>query len=424
MSSESPSAEKLRILFLCHRFPYPPNSGANIRSFNMIRHLSRDHAVVVASLTRSEAEHQAIGDLEKLCAGVITAPIGKAEAWARMVLALPTAQPSSFGYFHSPLLARRVRAAAAEQHFDLVIGHSSSVGPYAAAVKGVPKIIDFCDMDSRKWLEYQSQKRFPLSLGYGLEGFKLTRVERRLATDFDCSTVATPAELETLREIAPGATGAWFPNGVDLEFFQPPATDYDPDQICFVGRMDYFPNVQAMAAFVQEVFPLIRARRPQSKLMIVGAEPIAEARALAEADGVTVTGSVPDVRSYFAGSACSVAPLIVARGTQNKILESLAMGVPAVSSGLAARGLDAVPGEHLLAADGPAAMAEAVLSLMTDAELRRRFSRAGRERMESHHSWPGAMAKLDRIIAETMAASREKRGAAAAEVRPAGAEAD
>jgi hypothetical protein len=400
----------MRILLLCHRFPYPPNSGANIRSFNMIRHLSRHHAVVVASLTRSDKERNEVSALEEQCAGVITAPIGRTAAWARMLLALPTPRPSTFGYFSSPALARRLRKVAAEQRFDLVIAHSSSVGPYAAAVAGVPKIIDFCDMDSRKWLAYRDQKRFPVSLGFWLEGIKLTRVERRLAEEFDCATCATPAELESLKEIAPRATGDWFPNGVDLDFFQPQGTGYDADQICFVGRMDYFPNVQAMTYFVREVLPLIRAEQPRCTLTIVGAAPTAEARALAQVEGVTVTGSVPDVRPYFTVSACSVAPLVVARGTQNKILESLAMGVPVVASSLAARGLDAVPGEHLLAADDPPAMAAAVLCMLADADERRRLARAGRARMESHHSWAGAMAKLDLIIAQTMSASAARRG--------------
>lgn len=401
----------MRILFLCHRFPYPPNSGGNIRSFNMIRHLGRDHEVVVASLTRSEAERAASADLERHCAGVISAPIGQAEAWVKTVLALPTPQPSSFGYFASRKLMQRLRAAVAKQRFDLLIAHSSSVGPYAAMLPDVPKIIDFCDMDSQKWLVYADQKRFPVSLGFWLEGTKLTRVERDLARRFDCSTCATAAEVESLQEIAPGARGEWFPNGVDLEFFQPQAEPYDPDQICFVGRMDYYPNAQAMAVFVRDVLPLIRAERPQTKLAIVGASPTAEVRALAKVEGVTVTGTVPEVRSYLAASACSLAPLVIARGTQNKILESLAMGVPVVASGLAARGLDAVPGAHLLAADGPADTAAAVLSILSDPKERERLALAGRARMESHHSWAGAMAKLDGIISRTLDSDTETQGA-------------
>jgi sugar transferase (PEP-CTERM/EpsH1 system associated) len=263
-------------------------------------------------------------------------------------------------------------------------------------------------MDSQKWLVYRREKAFPLSLGYGLEGVKLSRVERRIALEFDCSTCATPAELESLHEIAPGAVGHWFPNGVDLELFRPGGEAYDPTQICFVGRMDYFPNEQAMTVFVREVFPLIREKRPQSKLVIVGASPTPKVRALAGAQGVSVTGSVPDVRPYLAGSACTVAPLYVARGTQNKILESLALGVPVVASTLAARGLDARVGEHLLAADSPRDVASAVLGLMNDRERRQRFAQAGRSRMESHHSWTGAMRKFDEIVERTMSAHQER----------------
>lgn len=409
----------MRILFLCHRFPYPPNSGGNIRSFNMIRHLSEGHSVVVASPTRSAAERAAIADLEQHCASVVTAPIGPAGAWLKMILALPTPQPSSFGYFACQALTQRLRSLAASEAFDLVVAHSSSVGPYAAPFAGVPKIIDFCDMDSQKWLVYRDHRSFPLSLGYGLEGNKLTRVERRLAADFDCATCATPAELESLQAIAPDAKGDWFPNGVDLEFFQPQDGDYDPDQLCFLGRMDYFPNVQAMTTFVREVLPLVRARRPNAKLVIVGSSPAPAVRALAQVEGVTVTGRVPDVRPFLTASACSLAPLLIARGTQNKILESLAMGVPVVASTLAARGLDAVPGEHLLAAEEPAAMASALLSVMDDPQERRRLALAGRARMESHHSWAGAMAKFDGIIERTLAASGEKSAAGV----PAGAEA-
>ncbi len=194
----------MRILFLCHRFPYPPNSGGNIRSFNMIKHLGQSHQVVVASLTRSAAEREAAGELGRFCAEVVSAPIGQAEAWVKTLLALPTPQPSSFGYFASATLMRRLRDLASRQRFDLVIAHSSSVGPYAAAFPGVPKIIDFCDMDSCKWLVYAKQKPLPLSLGYWLEGVKLTRVERHLAMAFDCATCATAAEVESLQAIAPG----------------------------------------------------------------------------------------------------------------------------------------------------------------------------------------------------------------------------
>ena len=398
-----PPVAGMRILFLCHRFPYPPNSGGNIRSFNMVRHLSRNHTVVVASLTRNDADRQAMDDLKRYCASAISAPMGRTAAWLKMLLSVPTSRPSSFGYFASQALVRRLRDIWSKQCFDLVVVHSSSVGPYVAGLMGIPKIMDFCDMDSQKWLAYRDYKPFPISLGYALEGFKLSRVERRLAADFDCATCATPAELESLEAIAPGVRADWFPNGVDLDYFQPRGSSYDPDQLCFLGRMDYYPNVQAMTTFAQQVLPLVRAQRPSTKLVIVGASPSASVRNLAQVEGVTVTGSVLDVRPFLAKSACSLAPLAIARGTQNKILESLAMGVPVVASAQAARGLDAVPGEHLLTAAGPTAMAAAVLGLLAGSDERQRLSQAGRARMESHHSWTRAMEKFDRIIDHTRA---------------------
>ena len=172
----------------------------------------------------------------------------------------------------------------------------------------------------------------------------------------------------------------------------------DADAISFVGRMDYFPNQQAMMFFSNEVFPLIREKRPAATLTIIGAEPSAEIRLLARQDGITVTGTVPDVRDHVRRSAVSVAPLSIARGTQNKIIECMALGVPVVTSPEASGGVDAVPGEHLFVAHSPSDYAEKVLTLMTDGAARQQLAKAGRARVETHHSWPNSMAKLDLII--------------------------
>ena len=222
--------------------------------------------------------------------------------------------------------------------------------------------------------------------------------EKSLASQFDYCTCTTKAELETLREFKVPTPSDWFPNGVDSAYFSPTSVPYDHDVISFVGRMDYFPNQQAMTFFCDEVLPLIRSRRRAATLRIIGAEPSKEIRRLANRPGVTVTGTVPDVRDHVRSSAVSVAPLTIARGTQNKIIECMAMGVPVVSSSAAAGGVDAVPGEHLLVADTPEAYAENVLALMADPALRQRFSAAGRARVELRHNWANSMIKLDQII--------------------------
>jgi sugar transferase (PEP-CTERM/EpsH1 system associated) len=388
----------MRILYVCHRFPFPPARGGKIRPFNMIRHLAQSHEVVVASLVRSPEEGQAGRGLDKYCHDYMMVEVSAPAAWARMVAHLPTAQPASMGYFHSPDLARRIHDRLRHERFDLIFVHCSSVAPYVSDVPEIPKILDFGDMDSQKWLEYRRFKPFPLSLGYWLEGRKLEAAEKVLARRFDLCTCTTKAELETLRQFDVPTSTDWFPNGVDAEFFAPSDAPYDADEISFVGRMDYFPNQQAMLFFSNEVFPLIRRRRPAARLVIVGAEPSAEIRRLAAREGITVTGTVPDVRDHVRRSAVSVAPLSIARGTQNKIIECMAMGVPVVTSPQASGGVDAVPGEHLLVAHSAADYADKLVDLMTDRAARGRLAAAGRARVLSNHSWPNSMAKLDQLI--------------------------
>jgi len=388
----------MKVLYVSHRFPFPPNAGSTVRAFNVIKHLSRDHEVVVAAPVRSDAEAEAGRGIAPHCADFMMGRIGEPAAWARMILRLPTPAPSSMGYFHSADLQRQIDERLRRDRFDLIVVHSSSVAPYVAGVTGIPKILDFVDMDSQKWLIYRHFKPFPLSLGYWLEGTKLAAAEKALAARFELCTCATAAETQTLHDFGVETPSDWFPNGVDLDFFSPTAEPYDPDAISFVGRMDYFPNQQAMQVFCDEVFPLIRERRPASTLAIIGAEPSAEVRKLGEREGITVTGTVPDVRDYVRRSAVNVAPLTIARGTQNKILEAMAMGVPVVTSPLAAKGVDAVAGEHLLAGQSPADYADKILGLMSDPLARQALGRAGRVRVESHHSWAGSMVRFDGLV--------------------------
>jgi hypothetical protein len=392
---------KMRVLFVCHRVPFPPKRGGKIRPFNVIRHLhEQGHEVTVASLARSQSELDEAEGLAQHCSQRIVELVDDRVAWPRMVAWLPTTRPSSFGYFHSRQLQRRIHAAsAAGGQWDLVFVHCSSVAPYVRDVPATVKILDFGDMDSQKWREYSQHKPFPLSAGYWLEAVKLERTERLLARQFDLATCTTRAEMETLRAL--GATGPtdWFPNGVDASFFQPADTPYDPDLITFVGRMDYFPNQQAVTKFCAEVLPELQGRRPGTRFEVVGADPSAEIRELGRLPGVTVTGSVPDVRPYVTRAALTIAPLEIARGTQNKILESMAMGVPVVCSRQAVGGVDALPGEHLLAYDKQRQCVDSVLSVLESRDLRAQLSVAGRSRVLSHHSWPASMRRVDALIA-------------------------
>jgi sugar transferase (PEP-CTERM/EpsH1 system associated) len=276
-------------------------------------------------------------------------------------------------------------------------------------VRHIPKILDFGDMDSQKWLEYVRYKPVPVSWGYWWEGQRVLAEEKRLARRFDMCTATTRAEQQTLDSYATGTPSDWFPNGVDNLFFAPDGGGYDPNTIVFIGRMDYYPNEQCMVDFCEQVLPLLKQKVPQVRLQIVGAEPSAVVRRLGEIPGVTVTGSVPDVRPYTLRAALTVAPLRIARGTQNKILEAMAMGVPVVCSSLAAGGVDAVPGEHLLIADTPQDNCDAILRLLTDPQERDRLARAGRARALTSHAWVNSMKRLDAIIERCLAAYQPHR---------------
>ena len=388
----------MKILYVCHRFPFPPKRGGKIRPFNMIKHLSARHEVTVASLVRSQTEANEGAGIAPHCARYEMGRVSNPVQTLRMVARLPTSTPSSFGFFYSPALAKRIQTLLATERFDLIFVHCSSVASYVSQVSDIPKILDFGDMDSQKWLEYARYKPFPLSIGYWLEGRKLQREEMRLARNFDVCTATTRAEWETLQSYGTGVATDWFPNGVDADYFAPTDVAYDADTISFIGRMDYYPNQECMFEFCRATLPLLKQKRPGIKLLIVGADPTPAVRRLAEIPGVTVTGSVPDVRPFIRRSAAMVAPLNIARGTQNKILEAMAMGVPVISSRIAAAGVDAVAEEHLLVGSTAAEYANAILRILDNPQERARLAHAGRERMLSHHAWPRSMQRLDRII--------------------------
>lgn len=400
----------MKVLFVCHRVPFPPKRGGKIRPFNIIRHLaSQGHQITVASLARNETEIDESRGLSEYCREVLVEVVPDHVAWPRMVAWLPTAAPSSFGYFYSGRLRQRIEAELLRTRYDMVFVHCSSVAPYVESLAGPVKVLDYGDIDSQKWREYSGHRAFPLSAGYWLEAVKLERRERVLSKGFDLCTCTTRAELESLQALGVTTPSDWFPNGVDAEFFAPDGNDYEPDLVCFVGRMDYYPNQQGVLGFCRDVLPRLRQRRPAARFMIVGADPPAQIRRLTELPGVEVTGSVPDVRPFVRRAALTVAPLDIARGTQNKILESMALGVPVVCSTQASGGVDAVPGEHLLVADGPESWVGQVAGVIADPERRRRLAEAGRSRVLSHHSWPASMARLERLIGE---AFRQKRRAA------------
>lgn len=400
----------MKILVVCHRFPFPPQRGGKIRPFNVIRHLAARHQVTVCSLVRSDQEAREAQGLAAHCHRHHAVRVSEWLQTLRMILRLPSAVPSSMGYFHSGDLLRLLSRLIVAESFDLVFVHCSSVAPMVARALAhsptTPAILDFGDMDSQKWLGYRYFKPFPVSWGYWLEGLKLARAERTLAGEFAHCTATTRAEWSHLDSLGAALSTDWFPNGVDAGYFQSSGQACDPLRLCFVGRMDYFPNQQAMQDFCGEVLPRLQASHPGLRLDIVGANPSRAIRQLGQRPGITVTGSVSDVRPFLRDALAMVAPLRIARGTQNKILEAMAMGVPVVTTRLAAGGVDAIPGQHLLVADSVDEQVAAISHLLTDRDHRDALAAAGRARILAHHDWAHSMERLDRIIERVLGQER------------------
>jgi sugar transferase (PEP-CTERM/EpsH1 system associated) len=390
--------DAMKILFVCHRLPYPPNRGGKIRPFNMIRHLSKKHQVVVASLAHTEEELKAGSALKEHCDKVLAEVVPNSIRWARAGQALVTNCPSSVAYFWSPELRRRIEGAALRFHFDAVMVHCAFAAQYALDIPAKFRLLDFGDLDSGKWFDYRQFRSFPIRYGYGLEARKLRRYEKQLTENFDYCTLTTQGELEEFKQLNVDKPSTVIPNGVDATYFQPHSKPKNSHIIAFVGRMDYFPNIDGATHFARGIFPIIRQRVPKAELWLVGSNPRRAVRDLGVIPGVKVTGHVADIRPYLLAASVTVAPLRLARGTQNKILESMAMGIPVVATAVAAKGVAAVPGKHLFVADDPAQFAGEVSRVLENETVAKSLADSARKQVQEAHSWPRSMQVLDSIL--------------------------
>lgn len=374
----------------------------------MVKYLHEaGHRVTVASLARSREEADSCHGIAEYCHDYVLCEVRNPFQAMRMGLRLLTSKPSSMGFFYSAKLQREVNRLLAEKNFDLIVVFSSTAAQYVSHVTTIPKFLDFCDMDSQKWLAYSKFKKWPISMGYHLEGVKLEREEKYICQQFDLCSCATDFEVDTLEGYGTGVASSFFPNGVDFDFFKPGKPDYQRHSISFVGRMDYYPNEECVLSFCKHVFPRLQEKYPDVTLTVIGACPPAKIMALNDLSGVTVTGTVDDIRPYVQKTAVMVTPLEIARGTQNKILESMAMGVPVVSSRTAARGVDAIVGEHILAASTWQEYVDNISNIFDDENERDRLSNVGRERVITHHNWPRAMKLFMEAINKCLGIARK-----------------
>ena len=385
----------MQLLFLAHRFPWPPNKGDKIRAYHQLRALAQaGHAVNLLAFADTVSDTR-IGELSSLCVSAETIVLNRSRASVRALLGLTGKASLSSRYFDSAAMHRAVRRTLATRACEGVVAVSSSMTQYVPRRLVDSTLVDLVDVDSAKWAEYSRRAHFPRSWLYGSESHRLRLYEQAILDQFPRVLVTTESEARALRSgrISNDKVKV-ITQGVDLNYFRPISGTFvsdgracDGPRLVFTGTMDYWPNVDAVTCFAEHVFPTIKAQAPEATFHIVGRNPAREVRRLARVDGIRVTGEVPDVRPYLASATVFVAPLRMAWGIQNKVLEAMASGLAVIATPRAMAGIAAAHDRHALIVDEPREMANAILRVIHDAPLRARLGHAARCLVEAEHRW-------------------------------------
>jgi sugar transferase (PEP-CTERM/EpsH1 system associated) len=392
------------VLFLSHRLPFAPNRGDRIRAYHILKYLHSQVSVDVLSLVHDAEEASHVQDVpaERVTA-VRTSP------WRNRVrsgLALPTSTPLTHTLLDSPALAGAVAGLVRSRKPDVVLGFCSGISRLALGetLDSIPFVLDMVDVDSAKWRALGRASGVPMKWIYQREERCLRRFEAEIVARARTTLVINERERETLADLAPRADIRVIPNGIDVEAFRPVEGPAEGAGVVFCGVLNYQPNEVAALNLVQQIWPLVRASRPDARLTIVGAHPTPRLYQAASGDpSITITGSVPDVRPYLWRAAVSIAPLEVARGLQNKVLEALAAGLPVVTTPAVADGLPDVVMPACDVASGSREAATALLGILAVSPTERRA--IARRAVLSELGWPRQLAGILPIL--TAAAERK-----------------
>ena len=370
----------------------------------MLSYLAKKHTIHLGAFVDHPAEMRHANELRRMIGGeCLLLPLGAAGR-LKMARAMATGAPLSASYFGSSRLSRWIDRILRRYDIDRAIVFSTAMAPYLLDRRDFDParvIFDMVDVDSDKWRQYARTAAGFRRWIYRREMRTLFSLERQAASSFGATLLVSPHEEETFALLAPESRNRLYSvlNGVDLEFFAPDRTYPKPfaaheTAIVMTGTMDYRPNVEGAIWFARSVLPLIRARRPETRFYVVGARPAVSVRSLAAPD-VVITGKVEDVRPYLAHAGAVVAPLKLARGLQNKVLEGMAMAKPVIATSPAARALEVTSGQELWIADEPADFAESVVAALSAPT---EIATSGRRYVEGKHDWAGNLALLDQLL--------------------------
>jgi len=403
--TESKADNGKEILVLCHRIPFPPNKGDKIRSYNIVRHLARQGwRIHLGTLVDDPGDMAHQEALRPLCASLKAEPVPRWRA-LRSPLGVLRGTSLSVECFRSKRLQGYVDEVLGTGNISAVLAVSAPMAQYLCDTpEPLPPatVLDLVDVDSEKWRAYVERSEWPMRWVYGLEARLLGRYERMVGEVFKNVVVVSDTEAELFNSNCGGNCAVKsITNGVNLRYYS--ASDgYNtivPGLMVFCGAMDYLPNIDAVEWFSKTILPLIRQRIPEARFLIVGSKPTVAVRSLEKLPGVRVTGAVGDVRPYVRSAALSVAPMRVARGVQNKVLEAMAMGKAVLATPQAFDGIDADPHRDLaVAQDDPKTFAEEAMDLLAHAKKAAELGIRARLCMENRYTWEARLAPLDALL--------------------------
>lgn len=390
----------MNVLFLCQRVPWPPDRGDRITTWHFLQHLLARGATVQVGCFREEpADDEAVRTLAAKVDAIAAPRLERRWRKLTSLRGLLTGKALTLPFFHHRALTAAVDGWVARRRPDLIYVYSSSMAQYAVRHQDPVRLMQFAELDSDKWAQFAARSRGPARWIYQREAARLLAFETAVARSFDISCVVSEVERRLFMQRIPGVTPTVLPNGVDVEHFASQGdAGRDAATLIFTGVMDYEPNVDGVCWFAKSCWPTIRQRLPLARLLVVGSKPVARVQALADLPGITVTGRVPTTPPYFDQAAVAIAPLFLARGVQNKVLEALSMGLPVVCTPQAAQGIGRAPSCLRIAADADATIAE-VSALLADPARARALGHDAAAWVRARFGWEQMYTILDNVLA-------------------------
>lgn len=386
--------------------PYPPTKGEKIRALHTLLHFRQRYDIYLGCCMDDAADLPFVAELRALCTDLHVARIHPRWGRAWSLRGLLTGDALTVAYFRDPGLRAWVRTTMDRVRPDVVFAYSSNITPLLLDLPRTgPRIVDIVDVDSEKFRAYSETAGLPMRWVYRREWRKVAALERRIAEVCDFSVLVSEPEAALFRALVPGHDRKvrGIGNGVDHAYFDPAigfAAPYDtgrPNYV-FTGTMDYKPNIDAAGWFAAEIFPAIRRELPEAQFHVVGANPVPDVQRLSRLDGVHVTGRVADVRPFIAHATAAVAPMRIARGIQNKVLEAMAMARPTVVTPQGLEGITAVHGVEVLLADTAEGFAAHCVEMAAAPDAGARIGAAARQHVLAYCDWNARLSAYDTLL--------------------------